>query len=581
MYIDVQADQSTVVMGRSVCFSVRLQANEPQKWVLLPVVNGRRWGHHEIPADNGEAIFTIPFPNVGPAHIRFAAVPRDASTWMGVEDINLLLAGTLVHNAPVWSTEFILDVIWRSFPPLPQSDTLFCMQWEPWFANGINSWHTTQAVPLIGLYDSHDPAGIRQHLLWMMDLGVDFIMPDWTNHLWGKSHWDERSDWVNALIHTTTLFLETLAVMKGEGLPVPKVALFPGLSNGRPTTMEALNEELAWIYHTYLRNPRFAGLWQEWEGKPLMVVLDTGGVGDKRARAETSYRIPFFKHTLEMSAEELDAWRAKQPEVDQSQFTVRWMSSQNQATRHHELGYWSWMDGVPDPPVTMKDGVAEAITVTPAFFNALGWTDKEAWGRKGGITYLETFSQALQARPKVVFLHQFNEFTGQREGYGMGVNRDIYADTYNVEFSDDLEPVSPNAPGYRHEKPGWGFFYLNLTQALMGLYRGLDQGSTILVADGPHADALAVGRLRITWKWLGAQPQALRLLIDAQPIGGSLSGEEADIPLPSLAPGPHVLTLFAEGAHTRYPLSLTRLDEPSADPLPVQVELPFVIPQSI
>lgn len=28
-------------------------------------------------------------------------------------------------------------------------------------------------------------------------------------------------------------------------------ALMPGLSNGRPATMEALNEELAWIYHNY------------------------------------------------------------------------------------------------------------------------------------------------------------------------------------------------------------------------------------------------------------------------------------------------------------------------------------------
>jgi len=91
-----------------------------------------------------------------------------------------------------------------------------------------------------------------------------------------------------------TLFLETLADMKTEGLPVPKVALFPGLSNGKPATMQALNEELAWIYHTYVRNPRFEGLWQEFDGKPLMVILDTGAVGDKRGTAESAFRIPFF-----------------------------------------------------------------------------------------------------------------------------------------------------------------------------------------------------------------------------------------------------------------------------------------------
>jgi len=43
-------------------------------------------------------------------------------------------------------------------------------------------------------------------------------------------------------------------------------------------------------------------------------------------------------------------------------------------TRHHELGYWSWMDGQLETLVTYKDGKAEAITVTPAFFTPQGWT---------------------------------------------------------------------------------------------------------------------------------------------------------------------------------------------------------------
>ena len=72
------------------------------------------------------------------------------------------------------------------------------------------------------------------------------------------------------------------------------------------------------------------------------------------------------------SAEEIDRFRKQQVPVDDSRFTIRWMSSQNQTTRHHEKGYWSWMDGSLKPMVTYKDGVAESIVVTPAFFAEYG-----------------------------------------------------------------------------------------------------------------------------------------------------------------------------------------------------------------
>ena len=290
----------------------------------------------------------------------------------------------LLPEGGVRSNLLPLEVTRRSIPAHEPGDSLFCMQWEMWFVNGPRGWRTAQSVPSIGFYDTFNLDSIRQHMLWFMDMGVDFIMLDWSNHIWGRQHWSERSEHVNMLLHATQLSLEVLASMRAEGLPVPKVVIMPGLSNGRPCSMEALNEELDWIYQNYYRLPRFKGLWQEFEGKPLVVILDTGGIGDKRARSASSFRIPFFKMTLEMSEAEMDAFRQAQGPVDDAHFTIRWLSSQNQATRHHELGSWSWMDGVLDPPVTYKDGVAEAVTVTPTFFNALGWLDKEAYGRRGG-----------------------------------------------------------------------------------------------------------------------------------------------------------------------------------------------------
>ena len=574
----ITAERTTIPMGRSVRVEAVVEG-PARDYILLPFVNRRRWGAHERPDAQGKATFFLPLPNPGPAHIQVLALQSDTDYWMGLQARQeLLLAGRLVPEEGIRSNVLELEVTWRDFPSRAPSETLFGIQWEPWFTGGVRRWHTAQAVPLMGFYDSYNRDVTRQHILWFMDLGVDFILPDWSNHIWGCRHWDERSDGVNAILHATQLALETLAEMRDEGLPVPQVALMPGLSNGRPATMEALNEELAWIYHNYLRNPRFKGLWQIYEGKPLVVILDTAAIAHPQAKAEAAFRIPFFKQTLEMSAEELDAFRAAQGPVDDTHFTVRWMSSQNQTTRHHELGYWSWMDGVIDPPVTYRDGVAEAVTVTPSFFNALGWTGPGAYGRRGGATYLETFKVALRHRPKVVLLHQFNEYSGQPEGQGYGPERNIYVDTYSVELSDDLEPVSPTAPGFRGDRGGWGFYYLNLTRALMDLYRGKAGDSTLLAVSNPLRGATVSGTsLQVSWSVIGAPTSAFTLAVDGRPIREHVPGLTAEISLEGLTKGPHLLTVLAEGARTRYPLSWTELDDPLQSPVPAQVEVPFVV----
>ncbi|MDF1513462.1 MAG: hypothetical protein P1S60_06595, partial [Anaerolineae bacterium] len=282
--LHITGSQETIPMGRAMIISAQFTVGGGQNasdFILLPFVNGRRWGAHERPDADGCATFHIPLPNPGPAHIQVAALKSDTQHWMGLDiQKHLLLAGRpLPANMDgVLSNIIEANVTWREIKPHDSSDTLFCMQWEPWFTGGVDRWRTAQAVPLFGFYDSYNSAVTRQHMLWFMDLGVDCLLADWTNHLWGKTHWNQRSGHVNTLVHATTLALETMATMRDEGLPVPKMVLFPGLSNGRPTTMEALNEELDWVYHNYLRNPRFDDLWQIYDGKPLIVVLDTGAV---------------------------------------------------------------------------------------------------------------------------------------------------------------------------------------------------------------------------------------------------------------------------------------------------------------
>lgn len=599
IHIWITADVESVEMGRSVRVDVNalFPKDTDDEYLLMPFVNRRRWGSCERAGQDGKVSFILPLPNPGLVHIEVIAMKVDTDHWMGLEDADILLAGRSLPENAIKSNCLDVQVMWRAFnkrdldgldhtvqggrhtdhggKPTNQG-TLFGMQWEPWFCHGIRSWQTAQVVPLVGFYDSYNRDVTRQHILWMMDIGVDFIFPDWTNHIWGCGHWDERKDGVNAIVHATTLMLEVLAEMKAEGLPVPQVVLFPGLSNGLPATMEALNEELAWIYHTYVRNPRFEGLWLEYQGKPLTAVLDTGAVGDKRGKAKDAFKIPFFKQTLGLNETELDAFRAAQPAVDNRFFTVRWMSSQNDTTHHHELGYWSWMDGSIEPPVTYHNGEAEAVTVSVGFFGATGWTGSGGHGRRGGATLLETFKQVYQHNPRFVFLHQFNEYSGQTEGHGYGPARDIYVDTYSVELSDDMEPVSLTAPGYRGDQGGWGFYYINLSKALIEIHRGQGKDSTVLVVSSPLEKQQVEGdRLEVAWSWAGKPPEDIQILVDGEGRGTFPPTSPAVISLDGLPPGWHVLTLQGAGVATCFPLSKTTLDIPLEDLIPVQVNVPF------
>jgi hypothetical protein len=512
----------------------------------------------------------MPLPNPGNHEIQVIAVKADPNNWMGTSNKQLLFTGGIMPSTDSISNVCKVNVKRRIMPAAAENGHLFCVQWESWFIPGPGLFSSAEAIPVVGIYDSYNEDVIRQHVLWFMDLGVNFIMPDWSNHIWTKKHWNEIDGGARSIVHATTVFLEVLAKMRDEGIAVPKVALMPGLSNGPPATMVALNEQMEWIYQNYVLNPRFKGLFQEFEGKPLMIILDTGALGNKKGTARSAFKIPFFKQTLALSETELDAFRRAQGPVDDSHFTIRWMSSQNQVTLHHELGYWSWMDGQLEPMVTYKDGKPEAITVTNAFFEPLGWTAPNTWGKRGGTTYIESFKFALKSKPQVIFLHQFNEFAGQTEGNGLGINHDIYLDEHSMEFSDDFEPVSLTAAGLRDKTGGWGFYYLNMTRALMDIFNEKDMNSTVMAANISEKTNQSI---KINWSVIGKTPENYTVSLGEKVLFKDLTGVTCEIPVTELSKGPNTVTIKANGVNTRYRLSKTEMDLVSDTPLPVEVKL--------
>jgi len=236
------------------------------------------------------------------------------------------------------------------------------------------------------------------------------------------------------------------------------------------------------------------------------------------------------------------------------------------------------MDGTIHPistPFPTENG-NEALTVTPAFFADGGWTGPGAVGRCGGATFIEEFKTALTARPRFLLINQWNEFTGQENGQGFGPNHDVYVDAYNVPLSDDIEPTSLTAVGYRGGQ-GWGFYYQNLTRALIAVYHGQAPESTVLAVAHPSANEIVTGpTVSIEWNMIGHAVNNVSLLLDGKLMAQGVTDGRFALPLAGVAAGTHRVTIRADGAVTRFPLSSLQEDVTFSTPIPCTATVPFI-----
>jgi hypothetical protein len=432
-------------------------------------------------------------------------------------------------------------------------DHLIGIQWGSYFYKQMFYWHNTQAVPIVGLYESTNPDVIRQHALWLMDMGVDFLFADWPIYIPpdedGDQHWEDRHDSANGQIHVTETTLEVYAQMREEGFPVPQMVIMPFLANGPSNGPETVNEQLEWLYNYFIRNPRFEGLWVIVDGKPLTVLLH---------------------NTLK------PAWEVFEKPINEDRFTVRYMGAQLQLAKVDQYGYWSWMDGSPDPVVTFRGGDPEVCTPSAGFFGPRGWLAEGAWGRRNGATLLRTFRAALEHRPRFVLFHQWNEFTGQYEGYSYG--DDNYGDSYSVELSDDIEPVSLTADGYRGDDGGYGFHPYNVAKALVAIYKQEVPEDTLMAVYPPAwGQVMEQNTLEIGWEVIGKKPESYDVFLDGKAIARTIQGESHAVDLNKVPPGQHTVSVAANGAQTRFELARDKEDVPLTNQIPVTVQVPFVL----
>jgi hypothetical protein len=432
--------------------------------------------------------------------------------------------------------------------------SLMGMQYETWFTRGNATWDTAEAVPVLGKYSSYDAGILRKQTEWFNALGINWLLLDWSNMLWMKPDWEQHAGATHELEETTELLLKTYAQLNREGQATPKIVLLLGLYNGVPVTdaMKRLNGIFAWLTKNYLSNPEYKYLWLYYNGKPLITVLFNPADPCK----------------------ELKDYEKPGP-LNAPQWTVRWMASQLQMNHAESCGMWSWMDGTIRQLLTYHDGSAEETVVTPSCFAGGGWLASTATGRDHGAPYIESWKVAFESRPKFIQIHQWNEFAGQKEGEGFGPDHHDYVDEYNLESSDDIEPTRLQECAYRG-CGGWGYYYMNLTKALISLYCHETPGITVMALSAPFgAEAVKQNHLALSWEVVGEAPKTYEVQLDGHTAARAIRGTKYTLDLSQVRPGSHQVTLLANGVHTFFDLNPERMTVRSTSPLPVTSAIHF------
>ena len=436
------------------------------------------------------------------------------------------------------------------------SGTLMGMHYETWFTPKNVSWQTSEAVPILGKYSSYDVNVVKKHEEWFEDLGIDWLLVDWSNMLWMKPAWEEQTGGVRELEETTQLLFDTYERLAEEGRHPPKIVLLLGLQNGPDYPEDGirkLSKVFDWINAHFLANPRYKDRWLYYGGKPLIVVWYSPYDACQR----------LFRGIL------------KQHPLDEPQWTIRWMNQQLEISHTQDCGMWSWIDCPIRQQVTYLAGKAEHTVVTPACFPPGGWLAAGAVLKDHGASYLESWKVAFESRPRFIAINQWNEFFGQKEGQGYGPDHHQYMDEYDLAHSDDLEPTQLEGCAYRG-CGGWGYYYMNLTKALISLYRGATPGITVLALSGTTPPKVVRTKLLpLSWVSVGKPPDTYTLEVDKTIVAEGVRGDSYRLDLSRIRPGTHTLTLIGTGVHTYFDLRPDKLTQRSAQPLPVTSTVEF------
>ena len=241
----------------------------------------------------------------------------------------------------------------------------------------------------------------------LVNAGVDFLFLDVTNVLLYEN--------------TVDALLRVIKQMRSEGIPAPQVTFVTNAASGK--TMNR-------IYDRFYTNSEHAGLWFEWEGKPLIF----GIVDDPELRKEVAAHF-----TIKRSW----AWTAAKKEPN----------------------HWQWLDNHPqDYGWSSSPDVPDQIPVATASHasNSIGKSHHKGSHPPVGLDYTteltdqglhfeEQWTRAHEVDPKVVMISGWNEWIAGRfikpeqgpvyAGRPRMKDGTWFVDVFTREFSRDIAPM--------------------------------------------------------------------------------------------------------------------------------------------
>jgi|HubBroStandDraft_6_1064221.scaffolds.fasta_scaffold112821_2 hypothetical protein len=368
------------------------------------------------------------------------------------------------------------------------------MEYEAWFGPQAVTFQGSSARPLLqsadmeavgGGYDSADPAVIRQHVLWMEDMGLDAVSIDLTNNVscifnseWFiKKYVANCTPWFrlynqNIRNNTGNLY----PAWSGLGTSPKLIPLLGGIDQN--VLFKDLDGKTAFekeIEYFGARIRNYPNLNVIYQGKPLMLIYLGAAQDPNPSDNPLWFQIRKF---LE-----------KHPEIA-SQFTFRmvagYLDSQpglwakqgapdGPIEINPSYGFWSVVDRL-DPTCTVApfcpyyptyneiatgDGArVENFTASIATAGQNGWgcpnsdappycpDDALRFGKdRAYITFDAFMTYARQLDPIFLLIDEFNEFTPPDEGW-------------NANTNDDIEPANL-----------WGLGALNSVKQQIAIYR--------------------------------------------------------------------------------------------------------------
>jgi hypothetical protein len=138
-----------------------------------------------------------------------------------------------------------------------------------------------------------------------------------------------------------------------------------------------------------------------------------------------------------------------------------------------------------------------------------------------------------------------------------------------------MEPTVLTACAYRG-CGGWGYYYYNLTRAIISLYRGATPGITVLALSGPTTTVNAsIRTIDLRWAYLGKEPSSFAIELDGKVVAPALTGSGYKLNLSEVKPGSHHVRLTAAGVYTHFSMDPSHATHQSTEKLPVQSEISF------